>query len=307
MTFEEFKNAIKQNIREFLPERYSDADITIQTVNKANGVKLSGLTIRTKDNNVTPTIYLEKMYEDMIEQDKDISEVYLKIAQLREGADVKGELPIDFTKYEDIKDRIYPRLIGKATWNADMMIMRPYMRLQDMLITYAIDVREMEDESGKASVPITMKMMEMWGITEYELYSTALDNLNDVTRNINTTYPVLKTMREILIEMAGHELPDEMFPEEGAEMYVLTNCSRIYGASVILNKDIMDMIYSRIGDCIFIPSSVHEWILIKKRDDMKAEDIEELIKTVNAQSVDKTDQLSDHPYIFEDGEFKSYE
>ena len=63
MTFDEFKENIVADIKDYLPEEYADAKVQIQDVVKNNDRQLSGLTIRTEDNNIAPTIYLEDFYK----------------------------------------------------------------------------------------------------------------------------------------------------------------------------------------------------------------------------------------------------
>ena len=58
MTYEEFKQDVTDRIRDFLPEKYADAEIGIHPVVKNNDLKLDGLTIQLADSNIAPNIYL---------------------------------------------------------------------------------------------------------------------------------------------------------------------------------------------------------------------------------------------------------
>ncbi len=64
LNFEEFKDYVLEHIREYLPEYLSDADISIHTVQKNNGLELEGITVRHKDSNIAPTVYLEDYFKD---------------------------------------------------------------------------------------------------------------------------------------------------------------------------------------------------------------------------------------------------
>ena len=59
MDFEEFKKNVAENIKDYLPEQYQNAEVSIQEVTKSNDIVLSGLMIKTEDSNIAPNIYLE--------------------------------------------------------------------------------------------------------------------------------------------------------------------------------------------------------------------------------------------------------
>ena len=56
MMFDEFTNEVAGKIREFLPERFSDAAVDLKVVLKNNDHKLTWLTIKAVDSNIAPTI-----------------------------------------------------------------------------------------------------------------------------------------------------------------------------------------------------------------------------------------------------------
>ena len=64
MNFEEFKEYVKDHILEYLPESYSAAKVTIQSVVKNNDWKLDGLTVRNEHSNISPNIYLNQFFRD---------------------------------------------------------------------------------------------------------------------------------------------------------------------------------------------------------------------------------------------------
>ena len=62
MNYDEFKETIADEIKDFLPEKFEDSNVAINTVQK-NNEQLDGLTITSPDSNVSPTIYLNSYYE----------------------------------------------------------------------------------------------------------------------------------------------------------------------------------------------------------------------------------------------------
>lgn len=56
MNRKEFYEYVKDNVKEYLPESYKDAEITLQEVEKNNGLKLTGITIPNGDQNRTESL-----------------------------------------------------------------------------------------------------------------------------------------------------------------------------------------------------------------------------------------------------------
>ncbi len=59
MNRKEFYEYVKNNVKEYLPESYKDAEIKLQEVEKNNGLKLTGITIPNGDQRIVPTVYLD--------------------------------------------------------------------------------------------------------------------------------------------------------------------------------------------------------------------------------------------------------
>lgn len=87
-------------------------------------------------------------------------------------------------------------------------------------------------------------------------------------------------------------------------MHILTNKSKLYGASALLySKTLPDRFY-------MLPSSVHETILlypINYFQDMYSSDLSVMVREVNSSSLDPIDVLSNHAYYYEDGKWTSLE
>lgn len=67
MEYEIFKGVVGEKFKEFLPEKYQDAQVEIRPVDKVNRT-LDGLSIRVNEPgmNISPTIYVNHMYEDYV-------------------------------------------------------------------------------------------------------------------------------------------------------------------------------------------------------------------------------------------------
>ena len=82
--------------------------------------------------------------------------------------------------------------------------------------------------------------------------------------------------------------------------YLTTENEPKYGAWGILNADMQKEILRRYGECIVIPSSIHEVILLPTESEYGSLDADFLatqIKEVNETEVAPEEILSDHAYL----------
>ena len=54
MEYKDFVEQVKDQIQDFLPEKFADATISVHQVVKNNDCVLDGLTIRTEESNISP-------------------------------------------------------------------------------------------------------------------------------------------------------------------------------------------------------------------------------------------------------------
>lgn len=89
-------------------------------------------------------------------------------------------------------------------------------------------------------------------------------------------------------------------PTEADEMmYIMSNTEKVNGAAAIIDPNNMDLARSYMQDDFYIlPSSVHE-VLLVKQNQMSVEELEDMVKTVNASAVALQDRLSDHVYKYD--------
>ena len=102
--------------------------------------------------------------------------------------------------------------------------------------------------------------------------------------------PVLFSMDAALKEKyAGRSAPNLLRKgrNPGNEiMYVLTNRSRLNGASVILYPDLLQKVRYLFGkDYYIIPSSVDEVIIVPHRDDIRGFVLEEILRERNEEEM----------------------
>lgn len=115
MNFKEFQNYIKDNIKEYLPGSYGNADISFNEQIKNNDIHLTGITIRRENEMTAPNIYLNDFFE-AYQRGKDLDEIVGDVADKRiemeipfSGKDLMGKL----SDYEKAKKNLEIKLCDK--------------------------------------------------------------------------------------------------------------------------------------------------------------------------------------------------
>lgn len=298
LDFEEFQNMVVENIKDYLPEKYAEATVSLQKVIKNNDVNLTGLMVMTEDSNIAPNIYLDEYYEEYIDGGH-FSDILQDIADMRVKNEVVQVFDVSMlTEFEKIKDRVFCKLIN-GNMNEAYLADKPYMQVEDLAAIYIVDLGKSED--GHMSVPITKNLMGHYGISLEELHDVAIQNLAK-------SQIEFKSMRDMLIElMFPNGLPEndprvaQLPPQEDMPLlYVLTNAEKINGAAAILDSKIMGDISDKLGgDFVVIPSSIHEVLVMPIEGMMDRMALETMIQDVNASQVDPVERLSDHAYQYD--------
>ena len=301
MDFEEFKNSIADQIRDFLPEKYEDASVSLQEVTKNNDTVLTGLLIRTEDSNIAPNIYLENFFEQY-QDGREMDDILQNIADVRVQHEMEQGFDVSkITDFDQVKDNIICKLIN-AELNADYLADKPHTMVEDLAVVYAIDLGG--SEAGHMSAPITNHLMEEYGVTAEQLHDIALHNLSE-------SQIEFKTMRDVLVDMMFPDGIQEgdprafMLPpeEENPSMYVLSNAEKLNGAAALLDAKTMEDISEKLGgDFIVLPSSIHETIVLPLNEDMDRHTLEAMVQDVNAGQVAPEERLSDHVYMYDSQE-----
>lgn len=144
------------------------------------------------------------------------------------------------------------------------------------------------------SIRIQPELLKNAGVDEDELWKVAEER---TFSNIK-----LRTMFEVMQEMIGIPSDETYFDElSDTQMYIISNDSGVKGAAAILNYDFLLSFAKKHGyDKIAIaPSSIHEAILIPVTEMTSIEDLDAIVKEVNATQVRPEEQLIDHALLID--------
>ena len=229
MNRKEFYEYVKDNVKEYLPESYKDAEIKLQEAEKNNGLKLTGITIPNGDQRIVPTVYLDSLYQEYI-HGKDVDSCVGDVADMRIEAQGKAEffdmgVP-DILDYEKMKNKLQVRICDKE-WNTDRLADKVVTEHGDFAAYYAVNLEE--NGEGISSIPVTVSLMNEWGVSVEQIQADAM--MADKNRGVQ-----LVDMNEIIKSMIFGEEPENLLNEkmdmEAMEnpMFCLTNKAKMNGA-----------------------------------------------------------------------------
>lgn len=317
MEYQEFLLYTKKCIADFMGESFQ---VSINHVEKNNGVILDGLVIMGKEQNISPTIYMEPFFDSYC-KGKDVSQVVKEIIEIYERHIPHSNIDIQFFRdYKMVEKKIVYRLVNYGK-NEKMLKKVPHRRLLDMaVVCHCLVVSE---ETGSASIMIHSDHLDMWGISEEELFEAAKENtqrllraeISGISRMMRDVVceDVLDMMRRLgtgrgygpdkekeFMEVFSGFLDGAMGGQEAEGMYVLTNHLKINGAACMIYPDVLRDFADSIGtDLYILPSSVHEVMLVPIKEGVDPYDLNRTLVDVNRKEVDEQEILSDSVYYYD--------
>ncbi|MCR5650433.1 MAG: DUF5688 family protein [Lachnospiraceae bacterium] len=285
MEFKDFCEEVRDRVRDICGP---DFNVSLRDTLKNNSVVLKGLVIMSRDSNVAPSIYLEDFYTDHCDG-RDIDDIVNDILKAYSNNRTCGDLDVNlFNNFEKVKDMITYKLVNYES-NLKMLANLPHRRFLDLAVIYVVVLGE--TPKGQATVTIHTEHMENWGTSEEELWKLSNKNTPRLAK------PEIMALSDLIGSMMGGE-ESGMVPQD-AGMYVLTNSSRINGASCILYDDVVSGLAGGLGkDLYIIPSSIHEVILMPSDAFPDVDRMIDIIREVNSTQVRKEEILSYRLYRY---------
>ena len=291
------KKEFAEWVKNALQERFGETmEVKLQEVRKNNNVTLLGVMVCDKVMNISPTVYLDELFQDY-ENGRDKEELLNIVYEcVKRGMPRK---PIDmsfFVDYENVCNKLCFKLINQAK-NAQLLTDIPNIPYLDLAICFYYPF--WNEEIGAGSILIHNSHLQRWGKSVTDLWQAA-------SKNTRTLCPEqCCPMEEVLLELTGSQAKVwPPLPEGGDDGYfplrILTNQQRIFGASVIIYEGYLEALSQRMDSSFFLlPCSIHEMILIPQEDRVGVERLEDMVSSANETSVAEQDYLSDHVYYYD--------
>lgn len=287
MNYQQFIEEVERRVKEKIKGNET-ITVYIHTAVKNNGKERKGITVSEKGIHISPTIYLEEYFQQF-QEGKPIEKIVEKILRLYE--EVKCSHPCEeslLQNYEELKGKFACKLIHRGK-NEKLLNDIPYVPWMDLAIVVFVLLEV--SPYGTATVLVRKEHLEIWGLTEAQLFDEAKKNT-----------PILLPyqfcpMRKLLREICPYAVDEG--EEEEESLYVLSNKLRSFGAASMLYEGILEKVGQKLGENYYIlPSSIHEVIVVPESKSPVKQDLEEMVREINETQVEEEEVLSDRVYYF---------
>lgn len=295
MTFEQFIQEARARMQELFP----DADIQTVSVEKNNGLILTGLSIMEPGKRVTPNIYLNGAYQSY-KGGTALAEISAELADVYRESRLDEEPVIpDITDFEKIKDIICCRLINREH-NRERLEKMPHKDFLDLAAIYYIPIDIKLGRDCQASITMMDVHAAKWKVGGEDLYRRALEN------TLRLCPVTLQPMEEVITEMLAETDISVEMPRstEGVPCRVplfVLRCKKgeDTSAAAMLSETALRDFAGQHGDFYILPSSVFEVILMPVSDAPAGpESLCLTVRDVNREQVAPNEVLSDNVYLY---------
>lgn len=295
MEFEEFKHEIMDLVAEEIENRGLEGiSMKHETINSPDGVT-DRLIVSVDDSKMSMAFRLNDIFNDITNGVESLDgSVYKLVNTITENISVvktKEDSVKEFIlDYDKVKEHTFLRLIPG---NSPILGDTPHKMVEDMAVVVNIQLVDFSDDNGRSCVVVSKPLMNMYEIDEAQLFADAEKNSLE---NEPIVFTPLGDMIKSLIESDNLPTPEEA----GVVAYIATNKSGFQGAAVAAYPEFAEKAAETLGGSFYmIPSSVHEFILIKDDGNPRAKDINSMIKNVNETVLEPRDILSGQCYHYD--------
>lgn len=296
MNYEIFKEVVKEKFMDYMPDNFKGMELVVMPVEKVN-MTYDGISIRGKDTNISPTIYINDMYEKY-QNCGDLEETLMAACDLMAMEFAKTPQVVDVDSlYKDADENVVFQLINTEQ-NRSFLEQVPHREFQDLSIIYKLVVNA--DAESIQSIKVTNSLAERLGMNEEQLFKYAAENTRRILpRRIRNMNDVMKEMflsdgmPEEIAEMMIREVPPEQ------TLWIISNNRGIDGAvSMLYENELHELAENLESDLYILPSSVHE-VLAVSTELTDPEELAQMVAEVNMQKVALEERLSNQVYHYD--------
>lgn len=294
MNYEDFKKNLLKAVEEEIESRgLEDISCRFDNIDAPDGMN-DRMIVSVEGSKMSMAFRLQEIYNDVNAGENLLREADRMVNTIEANVDVcksKENVVKDFVSdYEQVRKHTYLRLLPG---NSPVLKDTPHKIIGDMALVVNIHLENFSDEAGRSCVVVTKPLMEMYGIEEDQLFFEAKNNS---VENEPVVFTPLGDMIRSLIDTG--EAPDPK--EADIVTYIATNRSGFQGAAVLAYPEFVEKAAETIGGSFYmLPSSVHEFILIKDDGKPNAKELNKMVKNVNETVLEPRDLLSNQCYHYD--------
>jgi len=260
---------------------------------KNNGVTVTGLMLKSEEEQVAPNFYLERQFVEWMRGMNTLEEISEKLCtSYQEEVKRNSKLisKINFS-WDVFRRGVFMRLVNREK-NREQLPEIPYREFLDLAVVYYYTVPISGDVMG--TLLITKEHLALLQISEEELHQAAKSNCERYQ-------PVRVRCMEDLLYDLGRKVGEEVQGTGTCHpfLFVMTNSKGMFGAISLIFEEELEFFAKRTGKNFYVlPSSVHEVILVPECKEFCREYFMAMVKEINATQVEATEVLSDNIYFY---------
>ena len=185
-----------------------------------------------------------------------------------------------------------PKFISDARWEelqGRNTVCVPYL---DLHVVFYLPLPFLSDRERSASVLLTEGLLYRNGLTQDEVFRSALRNLSAET--VVEPFGDILSSLPLAENFPGMELPDS----SDLPVYYVSNKARVNGAAAILCESVRQELTDLLGDpFLILPSSVPEILCLPAGPEHSSEEWSGIVREINEAWVDPMERLADHVYL----------
>lgn len=249
-----------------------------------NGVVLKGIMVQPEENTgicISPIIYMDTV-EELENRGLKEDEIISYLIKLYEDSK-KFEFNVD--TLNDGNFVLKNIFVGLQKTSSENIVKK---RTEFDGIESYMYINLIKNGQDSATTKVTAELLKNAGISEYEAWIAAKENTYADT--------IIVSLLEVMCLNGNMSYSEEM---EDMPIYILTNKSKIKGASAILNRNVLKELADKYctDKIIAMPSSIHEFLVIPYKEQYDIDKLSEMVKEVNLIEVNPIEQLADKAYL----------
>lgn len=211
-------------------------------------------------------------------------------------APYKWKMPLNIERFEEMRDRLRIRMFSseKHPEVTEKFYCLPVGET-DLTMVVAVDMSGCLDGIDGAHALATPRVRDLWyrsGYSDDDVLAAAF------ACESKRGYFV-RPIGDVLSAMGA---PCGPSPSESLPLCIVSTGDSSFAAAGVLLPSVQKQILDLVGDPVYaLPSSVHEMLVLPVDGAPDAQDLVEMVRTINSEVVEPRDVLSDHVYQLQDG------
>ncbi len=304
----EFTKACESKIRDYLPDEYKTAEITVNDVVKMNDIHMTGLTVRLKNASIGPTMYLDDFFA-RYQDGEDIDILYREIAVcILDAYKVDTETTKakinELSDYQKMKKHLR-MVVCDPESNQELLKGLVTKGFGDYVVLYKLVIAH---ENNIGTINVVQNMLDVWGVTPEQLHADAEEAMK---MNVPCLYRIQDMASVLIADMLLHEMPPyfelpapvnlferTLEAEKDDLMFVLTAKDKMFSAALMFIPELLKKAADVLGESYYVlPSSIHEVILLRRSvtelNNVCVADLVQCVRDINNTDVPTSEILSD--------------